>query len=288
MVFGAFVHHEVDVDCFIVVPVNGIVNDFRVAVAEFVILVDEVSFVFFVEVFNEFFRAEKVKNVPFFVGFFHRPFERAVRNVFVSFDSDLVDFNFLFLVNIYVENYLISRCRIGAFHYGNNGIAESFFIEIPFYDGLCGIYLVGCDLNAFHHRYFLLNVIALAFFHARVADIRHARTVGKPYFEPGAVAFYPCLQNFNIGKQALSPKPLHGIGNFFARDLDFLSFCQSRKGDQHKRLFFVHGSFDAGNGDVGNGIFFGCGGVIHHRNIGCWCSFNSVAGNFLSKQHYLR
>ena len=60
MIFRAFLYHNINVDCFFIVLIDGGADYFSIAVAELVVFVDEVFLVFFVEVFYKLLRTEQV------------------------------------------------------------------------------------------------------------------------------------------------------------------------------------------------------------------------------------
>ncbi|MPM25938.1 hypothetical protein SDC9_72439 [bioreactor metagenome] len=60
VIFRAFLYHNINVDCFFIVLIDGVADYFSIAVAELVVFVDEVFLVFFVEVFYKLLRTEQV------------------------------------------------------------------------------------------------------------------------------------------------------------------------------------------------------------------------------------
>ena len=228
VVFLAFVDSEIDVDGLFVVVHHAVLHDDGIAVAFFVIFVDDELLVGFKIVGHEFLLAEEANKVALFVGFFHSVFHSLVGEHFVAVDVDFVHFDFFVLVNYDVNNHLVFVAEVLALHNVHVGILEAFVVEIVLNNQLGTVGNVHVHLVAFHQAEALLKVFALAFFHAFVVDLRYAGLLAKLKFEPSLVVVDFFDVDFHLREQTLTPQALSCVGDVVARDFHHLTNGKAR------------------------------------------------------------
>ena len=224
-----------------------------IAVSVLVILVDQELLVLVVEVVDKLLRTEEVAPVATLIGLLHRPLQLLLVEGAITGDVDLVDLDFLLLVDGDVEDEVIGLGHIVALHDGDIGILEALLIEVALDDNLGTVHHVGCDLIALAEVELGLQVILLRLLHTDEVDFREARALGERDVQVSLVAHGLLHGDAHVREQAVLPVALHSGCDLFARDGDHLSDRQSRQAYQHVVLVVV----DTAHRDTGNLIFLG-------------------------------
>ncbi len=262
MILGTFIHQQLNIYGFIVVFIDSVAENLCVTIAFLLVFGEYIFLVCFIKVFHKLFRTEYIPDLSLLVGFFHRPLQLIVGKRFVSFYLDAVDLELFFFIYIYLQYNLVFLGAVGSLKDAYFGITKTLLLKEAFDDCLCPVDLRRCNLIPFYKADLLLNIFLLAFFHAQVANVGNAGTVGEFDLKPDAVAFDPLLQYLYIRKQTLFPETLQCVGNILAGDLYLLPLRQSRKANKDKFLIFIHGPFHSCDIDIGNDIFFWRGSVV--------------------------
>lgn len=270
VVLYAFVDVDVDVDSVVVVAHYGFVEDTSIAIAVFIVVVDECNEVFFVEFFDEFFGTEEVHK-PFLVSFFHGTVELTICHYVVAMETELMDFYFVFFVDSDVENDVVVSFGVVALDDGYFDVVETFADEEVF-----DVFFGTLDeersyLRFFHYGYFVVDFFDVGAFEACKVNFAKARSFFEGYFDYGVSVSGLFVVHFDVGEETVVEVSLDGLRYFIAWDGDFLSFVETREVDE-ERVVHVGGSGDddvvddvfAGVARVGD-AFYGC---VGERTVG--------------------
>ena len=172
--------------------------------------------------------------------------------------------DFFFLVDVDVDNDLILVREVIFLIDGDFGILETLVVVIAFDEEFGPVDEVGGNLVAFYQAEALFKFFAFRLFYADVVDLRDAGALLQGNVEPHLVAGHLGYRNGNVGKEALFPKPLNGIGDGFAGNLDDIAHRKARISDDDKIFVIVGGSR---HGNVGYLIFSGQGTIVDGRIV---------------------
>ena len=212
-----FVYLHEHVHGSVVILADTVAYDDGVAVSQFIVLVDYKLFVGLIVLFHELFGTEQVSELPFFVGFLHYPFQLFGCQGLVAHNLDMVHLYLLFLVNLYVYNYLVLVGQVVLLCNYDFSVLEAFVIEIAFYQGLCTVYQIRGYLTAFYQADFFLQVFTFGLLHTMVTYFGHTGPHGQVDGEPHAVAYFLVGGDAHVGKQAVPPVALAGLSGLVAR-----------------------------------------------------------------------
>ena len=194
-----------------------------------------------------------MEQVSFLVGLFHRPFDFPVRKHLISFDIYFVNLDFLFLIDINVNDHLVFVGEVVGLLDIHLGIFEALLFEM-FLDNRRGaVYDIGRYLVSFDQAQTHFQVFPFALFDTVIIDLRDTGLLFQLDFEPRFIAIGFGPFDNHIREESLPPKFLGGIGNSVTRDFNDLSHFETRIPDQHI-IFIVGGS---GNGNPGDLVFLG-------------------------------
>ena len=216
----AFVDGDVYVDEFFVVGHDAVADDDGVAVSFFVIFFDDSVEVVLVVLFDEFFLAEEVYQLVFFVGFLHCALDLVGREDLVAGDVYFVYFDFAAFVYGDVYDHLVAVAEVFVQCDFDFGVTEAFVGEVFASDAFDTVDDVLCDLVAFHQLQRFLEVFAFAFFHSDVVDFGNTGLGAQFQFEPCFVAV--SFEDFDasLSEEALSHESFDGVTEFVAGDFE--------------------------------------------------------------------
>ena len=216
----------------IIVP-YAVLQDLGIAITQFVVFVDQIFLVFLPAFGSIFFRLEEGGELAGLVGFGKSALgeESAlyarVLQVFVAIDDDVSHLLFLFFVDDDVEDHLVFLSHVGPLLNVDDGILESFVVEIFLCQQLGAVEHVGSELAAVEQSELVFQVGLFALLHPHIVDFRHA----WPHFErdvqPHFVAHDTVGGYFHAGEESVSPVSLHSIGDFCAWERNLLSHAES-------------------------------------------------------------
>ena len=198
VVFITFIYLDVNVYCFVIKWGNTVFDDHCVTVSQFVILVDDKLFVFFIFFVDELLGSEQVFQLTFFVGLLHHTFQFRSLDGFVSNDGNLVYFNFFLLVDIYINNHLVIVCYIVFLRNDDFCILKTFIIEVTFNQSFGTIHEVRGDLAAFDKAESCFKVLSFRLFHTVITNLRDTWPLRKIDFQPYFIAFYFLGRNLHV------------------------------------------------------------------------------------------
>ena len=163
----------------------------------------------------------------------------------------LLNFDFLFLVDVDVDDYLVFVGEVIGLPDVYLGILEALLLEMFLDDGGGTVDNVGGNLVTLHQPQTHLQIFALALLEAVVIDLRDTRLLLELNFDPRLVAIGLGQLDDHVGEEALPPEFLGSIGNGVTGNLDYLSHLEPRVTDEH--IVLVVGC--TGHGNTGNFVF---------------------------------
>ena len=248
IVFLALVEMDEDIDGVVAEVHYAVGHNLSVAVAEFVVLLDDALLVFLVFFGGELLGSEDVGELVLVRLLEKSAAEGSADNlsalqVVVACDVDVADLDFLLLVNVDIDDHVVLLVDVVALHDVHLGILESFLVEVSLDDKPCAVHHVGRNLVAADDAYLLLQVVALRLLHAVDVDAGDAWTGGQHNLEIDAVVLDFLGFDACAAEQAVLPVALHCGGDFVAWHRDFFSDAEAGDADE-KIVFVVVDAFD--------------------------------------------
>ena len=198
--------------------------------------------------------AEDFPQVLLLVGLLHRALEFAVAQHLVAVDVNLVDLDFLVLINVDVDDDLVLLAQVGHLHDFTRGLAETLVGIVFLYNELDAVGDVGRHLATGLETQALHDLFLLTALHAVVVHLGHAGLLAQVKHQPGLVLVNLFNKNLNLGEQSLAPKTLGSRLDIVTGYVDALAQSQSRIADDDVLVIVLH-ALDA---DARNLILRGC------------------------------
>ena len=165
-------------------------SDLGIAVAEFVILVDDASAVVGEVGLHELLLFEEIKEVAVFVGLLHCPLDAAVGEHFIAIDIYFVDLHLILAVDREGEDFLILFAEVGLADYLHLCIFEALGRIVILDDlGHAGDD-VGRELLSGHHAEAFGEILFLAASHTFESQFGHAWLLAQRDIEPHLIAHH--------------------------------------------------------------------------------------------------
>ena len=227
VIFMTFFKVNVDVDLLVVVWHDAVAENLGIAIAEFVVFLQNTVEVILIIRLDELFLAEQFEKVAALIGLFYHALQLAVGEHLIAGDIDFMNLDFCMLVDVDVHNHLVFVREV--FLKGNLdvGLAETFLIEI-FLDNHFGtVHDILRNLIALHEVKTLLKVFALTFLHSGVNYLGNTRLSAQIEQKPNLVAGDFLDDKLSLGKQALTHQALHGGCHVVAGDLDLVALLEA-------------------------------------------------------------
>ena len=219
----AFIEVDIYVDCLFVIGDHGVGENDGVAVAFFVVFLNDAVEVVLIVCLHEFFLTEKVDELAFLVGLLHHSLKLAVREHVVAVDIDLVDFDFVVLVDVNVDDHFIGVREVIGEVYLHYRVAET-LVGVVFLDDAFGaVDDVLRDLVAFHQLESFFEVLLLTFFHPVVVDFGDSRLLTQVECQISLVPDHFVDRDLHFREKALTPEAFGRIGDFSTWNGDEIS-----------------------------------------------------------------
>ena len=265
-VLCALIDSEIDIDAGGIFGGTdyAVGDDLGVAVADFVVLLNDQLLVILKLLRDEFLGAEEVDDVVV-VGLLHGVVDLVVSQRLIARDVDVSDFGFRLFVHVDSHFDVARVVFVVELEHLDFGIVEAFFGKIFGDDFLCTVGEVGRHLSAFLYAYFDFDVLFLALFQAVICHIGDTGTLFEGYLEPYLVTLNLGGFDFNIGEEPLFPEAFERLGDLVARHLNLVAHCQTGEADEDEILVTV-GSRDADTCDF---VGLALHGVLDGRCGGC-------------------
>ncbi len=171
----------------------------------------------------------------------------------VALDVNLVDLDFLVLVDHDVDNHLVLLAQVLALVDGAHGFLKSLSGKVLLDNLLDAVGDVGSHLAAGSKVHTLGEVFFLAALHAQVVDLRDAWLLSQVEHEPSLVLIHFLDLNLHLGEKSLTPESLHGSLEVLSGNLDALADGQAAVSDDDVVLVVVNTL----HADARNGILRG-------------------------------
>ena len=227
VIFPAFFKRDIHIDGLVVERHDGIGKNLGIAITFFVIFLYDALEVVLEIGLDKFFLTEKIEELAFLVGLFHCALQSIVAHDLITVNVYFVNLHFCILIDVNVDDHFVWRRVVFLKSYIDGSVSETFIGEIFLYDRLGAVddvlgYLVALvELQAF------FEVIALAFLHSEIADIRNAGLSAEVNGEPCLVAG-SLIDNYpDLAEKALSPEAFAGRCQFGARNINSLPYFQT-------------------------------------------------------------
>ena len=267
IVFLTLLDVDMHVDKVVFVSRHAVAQDFGVAVAKFVVFLDDESEVGFVVLLHEFFLAEKIQEFRLLVGFLHCALDFVVRQHVIAVDIYFVDFYLFVFVDVDVHNHLVLLAEVGRLRDVDIHVSEAFLLEVGRNDFFCALHDVLRDLVAWIQVQPLLQLLALVFLHAVVVDLRDARLLAQVEQQPSLVAAHFFYFYLDFREQTLSPESLCGACDGVA--WDFHNVAHRQTGVSYDDIVLI--VLESADPDSRDFIFFRHSGEKHRRIVDCVC-----------------
>ncbi len=239
-------------------------DDLRIAVADFVVLVDDQLLVVLKLLRDEFLGAEEVDDVVV-VGLLHGVVDLVVSERLVARDVDVSDLGFRLFIHVDSHFDVARVVFVVELEHLDLGVVEAFFGKVLGDDLLRTVGEVGRHLSAFLYADFDFDVLFLALFQAVVCHVGDTGALFEGYLEPDFVALNLGGFDFDIGEEPLFPEAFERLGDLVARHLNLVAHRQAREADEHEILVTV-GTRDADTCDF---VGLALHGVLDGRCGGC-------------------
>ena len=226
-VLFAFFHINVDIYGLFVVLSYAVAYDASIAVAQFVIFLDDEVQVVFVVRFHEFFLAEKVEQLSFFVGFLHYSLNLVVAQHLVAGNIDFMNLYLFVLVDVDVDNHFVFLADVRSQSDVDCYVAEALLLEKCSDDIFCSVDDVLGNLVARHQAEALFQFLFFTLFATSVVDFRDTRLLAQVEHEPRFVAVDFFNANLNFREQSLAPEAFGRIGDVIARNFHHVTDRQA-------------------------------------------------------------
>ena len=183
VVLLAFVHLHAHAHVPVVDVPHRVAHDVCVAVAQLVVLVDELLLVV-LPAFGRVFLLElqershlaRLVSLLEYTFLYYITLYLACGERLVALDEDVAHLHLLLFVDDDVENHLVLVSHVVALHDLYVGVLEALLVEVFLCENLRAVYHVRCNLCALEQSELLLHVRTLRLLQSDVVDGRHART----------------------------------------------------------------------------------------------------------------
>ena len=246
IVFRAFIDLHKHVHVLRIDRPHAVLDDDGVAIAQFVVFLDEFFLVFLPPLRREFLGFQERREFAGLVGLRQCAFPQktaldfAVAELFVALDDDVSHLHLLFFVDDNVENHVVFLRHVVALHHVDFGVLKAFFVEIFLGEQFGAVEHIRMDAQSRRHAEPLLQILFFRLFHADVVDFRHTRTTCQRNVQIDAVSDDGIGGNGDLREESVPPITLHGVGDLRARHFDFLSDGQTRNACDGEVFVTVH------------------------------------------------
>ena len=246
----ALIHFDIDVDMLRVDVPYAVLQDGRITETIFVVLRDEFLLVFRPAFGSELLRLQEAGQ---FSGFMRlaecslceqRTLDFLVAQLIVAFDYYLVYLEFLLLVHVNIQDYLVLGSDIVTLTDIDFGILVAFLIKVLLGENPGPVDHVRRDLSALQQSELLLHVLSFRLLQAVVVDGGDAWPWCKMYLQIDVVAHDGVCRDGNVGEESMLPVAFHGIRDSRPRYLQLLS--DAEPGYACKDIILI--ALDTGNG----------------------------------------
>ena len=181
VVLLAFVYLHAHTDVFLVHVPHCVANDVCVAVAQLVVLLDELLLVVLPTLRCVLLlELQERSHLASLVSLLEHTFlydvtlNATCSQCAITLDEDVAHLHLLLLIDDNVEYHLVFVSHVVALHDLYVGVLEAFLVEIAFSENLRTVDHVRCYLCALEQSEFLLHVCTLRLLQSDVVDGRHA------------------------------------------------------------------------------------------------------------------
>ena len=135
IIFLTFIYMHEDIYRTFIKRGNAVFHNHGITVTQLIVLVDNQLLVSLVILIRELFGTEDIDQLVLLIGLLHHTLQLLGTDGFIAFESNLVDFDLIFLVDVHLYDDLIFLCRIIYLHHFHLRVLETLFIVITLDDG---------------------------------------------------------------------------------------------------------------------------------------------------------
>ena len=235
----------------VVVGHDAVRGDERVAVAPFVIFVDDKALVLLVFLGEKLLGAEQVDQFVDLMGLLHGLLELLDVALLYAGEVDVLYLDLLVAVDIYIHYYRTGGRHIVLLHNVDGGVLVAFLLKVALDDDLSAVGDVGRYLAAHLEAEALLDVLLLRFFDAVIVDGGYLGARLEGDVEVDLLAHDGVGRDDHIAEYLLPPVALQDVGDVRARDGERLPILQFGDGAEHVVVVVGHAVHDKAAEDVG-------------------------------------
>src|SRR5690554_352686 len=114
--------------CLIIKFIYSILYNFSISISLLMIFTNKISFILFIEIFNELLCTENIPEFTFLISLLHSPLQRSVGECNISFNIYIVNFKFFLFINNNFKHNLILTCCVRVLKESDFSIPKTLFV----------------------------------------------------------------------------------------------------------------------------------------------------------------